>query len=182
MLDLSYKQLAPEDDVSGFNCGSEEWQREVADFLKEDALAQQEMRLNSTFLFYSGEQLVAYTTLVASNLDLEADPDRLRGLPGVSEAIGGGRRVFPAVLIAQFGVAAGLQRKGYGKQLLEWAIGHVADLGVGVRFLTLHVHRDNQQGRRFWDSQGFVRSTNRSGSTALFLWYDLLITSAVESE
>ncbi len=171
---FSYKQLAPEDDVSAFNCGDEEWHREVADFLKEDALEQQRSGLNKTFLFYEDSRLIGYTSLLTSSLQLTADEDRLRELPGITEAVGGGRKSFPAVLVGQFAVAADQQGRGRGSTMMLWVKGHVLGLEVGTRFLTLHVHTKNRQGRDFWKKQGFVKSNQASGNTALFLWHDLL--------
>jgi len=174
-LALSYKQLALEDDVSAFDCGSDEWQLEVANFLKEDALAQQDLGLNRTFLFFDEDsRLIGYTSLAASSLRLEADPSRLQELPGISEAVDGGRRAFPAVLIGQFAVAAGEQKKGYGQIIAEWVRAHALNLQVGARSLTLHVDTRNRQARNFWSSAGFVNSQD-SGSAMMFLWCDLLL-------
>ncbi len=173
---LTYKQLDSDDDISAFDCGSEEWQREVADFLREDALAQQGLGLNKTFLFYDGEDLVGYVSLLTWKLELEADADRLRSLDGLAEAADSGRRAFPALLVGQFGVSNSFQRKGYGSAILSWVRGHALELEVGVRFLVLHVERKNQQGKDFWAQQGFTNS-KVSGSQMLFMWYDLLQSS-----
>ncbi len=64
---LTMTKLSDADDLSDFSCGSLEWEKDVSDFLIEDALSQQEMGLNVTWLCHLGELLVGFTSLVASS-------------------------------------------------------------------------------------------------------------------
>ena len=161
-------KLAATDDLSAFSCGSLEWEKDVSDFLKEDALEQQEMGLNVTWLCHSGELLVGFTSLVASSVQLKEFSWKNRfGLGQVK------RSDVPCILIAQFGVNEGSQGQGIGKFMLSWVRGAAIDSSIGVKLLTLHVENKNKSGRQFWVSQGFINFPPEGGSKQSFMVYDL---------
>ena len=163
------KRIADKDEVSGFDCGEEPWHKEVSDFLTEDALDQQTLGLNTTLLFYMDESLIGFASLLASSIKLEDEPT----LSAKSGLMGIGYQEFPCVKIGQFGVDRAYQGQGIGGFMLSWVRGAVIEGAVGVRFLSLHVHRKNKQGRDFWHRSGFQRVKNLSGSKYVFMLHDL---------
>lgn len=161
-------RLSHSHDLSNFSCGSLEWEKDVSDFLKEDAFAQQELGLNVTWTCHSGVQIAGFTSLVASNIKMEESSWKSRfGLGQIT------RSYVPCVLIAQFGVDEQSQRQGIGKFMLSWIRGAAIESEIGVKFLTLHVERNNKPGRDFWESQGFINFPPGGGGTHLFMVYDL---------
>lgn len=164
----SIKRLTSDDDISGIDCGNEWWQKDVVNFLKEDALSQQANGLNTTFLFYHNNQLTGFTSLFASSLRIDDDKS-LAARPGLDV----GYKEFPCVTIGQFGVDLKYQGKGFGSQMLAWVRAEVLTASFGVRFLTLHVANANTDGRAFWKKLGFTNLPKRSGGKYTFMFYDL---------
>lgn len=164
------KRLTEQDDVQSFDCGSSEWETNVSDFLKEDALNDQKLGLNVTWLCLENDKLVGYTSLVASTLTLKESPDWMVRF-GLSQIK---RRDVPCVLVAQFGVSSSVQRQGIGSFMLSSIRGAAIEAVFGVKLLTLHVDRKNIVGRIFWESQKFINFPPSGGKKQLFMVYDLL--------
>ncbi len=168
-----FKRLSEEDDVQSFHCGSDPWQTEVSDFFKDDALTQQVQGLNVTWLCYSDtHELKGFVSLVASSIRFGySDEMRANDLEQVDY------EHFPCVLLGQFGVELDAQGQGRGKFMLSWVIGMVTELDIGVRYLTVHVERDNSTGFGFWEKQGFgISKIIREHDTLIYMAYDLYST------
>lgn len=166
---LTMTKLSATDDLSDFSCGSLEWEKDVSDFLKEDALSQQEMGLNVTWLCHSDARLVGFTSLVASNVQLKKEPAWKERF-GLGQI---GRTDVPCILVAQFGVDVGSQGQGIGKFMLSWVRGAAIVSSVGVKLLTLHVDNKNKPAREFWQFQGFVNFPPAGSDKQSFMVYDL---------
>ncbi len=170
MIPTSFlKRLTAEDDVQSFDCGSDEWGINVSDFLKEDALNEQKMGLNVTWLCREGGKLVGYTSLVSSALTLKEYPDWMVRL-GLSQIR---RKDVPCVLVARFGVCITAQRRGIGSFMLSSVRGAAIKSKFGVKLLTLHVDRKNVAGRSFWESHAFINFPPAGSDKQLFLVHDL---------
>ena len=163
------KRLTEDDDLQSFDCGFNEWDINVSDFLKEDALDQQKLGLNVTWLCQENGKLVGYTSLVASTLTLEESPDWMVRF-GLSQIQ---RTNVPCILVAQFGVTSSAQRQGIGSFMLSSIRGAAIESNFGVKLLTLHVDRRNIAGRGFWDSQEFINFPPAGTNRHLFMVYDL---------
>lgn len=173
MSKITYKKLSKDDDVHSFDCGSNEWEIEVSDFLIEDALNQQAMGLNVTWLFYRDDELVAYTSLISSDLTLEDTSESTptwKSLLGLSEIE---REDVPCILVGQCGVSKKFHRQRIGRYVISWICGSAFKSYYGVKLLTLHVDRKNKKGREFWKSQGFVNFPPSGGGKQLFMVFDL---------
>ncbi|MHB8513925.1 MAG: GNAT family N-acetyltransferase [Dehalococcoidia bacterium] len=163
---LAYAYLTEEllRDFAAFSCGDEEWQRDLREFLLEDALQQSQGRFSVTFVFYteSGEP-AGFATLAAAQVSR-------------SDA-GLGRRapypVVPAVLIGRLGIDVTQQGKGYGQQIMalirEWSM----SLPVGCRVLALQVDVRNEGAIRFYERDGFTKAPIEVQRTMQWMFYDL---------
>ncbi|MHB8105206.1 MAG: GNAT family N-acetyltransferase [Dehalococcoidales bacterium] len=171
MNTLSYtiKKLGTNDSVRSFSCGRSEWDKDINDFLIDDALNQQNQGFNVTWLCLKGTQIVGYTSLVSSTLKIE-ESSRWKEAFNIGEIK---RDHIPCGLIAQFGIATDFQRQGIGNYLLSFIRGAAIASGFGIKLLTLHVHRGNEVGRLFWESMGFVIFKPASGDKYQFMIHDL---------
>jgi len=167
-----FKILSEEGVVSSFSCGDEWWQADVSNFLKEDALHQQHLGLNKTWLCYSVDEPEGFVSLTASSLRISKE-DILR--PKYTETMS--FDYFPCVLLGQFGDEENEQGQGIGKLILDWVIGLVVELDIGVRFLTVHVERVNERGLSFWTKQGFDVAQDDPRQHLIYMEYDLYSTT-----
>lgn len=160
-------RLSPQDDVSLFDCGTDKWDTDVAEFLRDDALRQQQMGLNVTWLCRLDGKLVGYVSLVASRVELKTLLDWITYLR-LSEVP---LKYVPCMLIGRFAVDSSAQRQGVGKFMLSFARGAALKSNLGMRLATLNVDKLNDKGFQFWISQGFI--TAQEGSDSRFMVYDL---------
>jgi GNAT superfamily N-acetyltransferase len=165
----SLRQLNGKDDVGSFTCGINEWDTDVADFLKEDAYTQQKMGLNVTWLCLKDSELVGYTSLVASTLRIDKTSP-WKTILNIGQIK---REYVPCGLIAQFGVARDFQGQGVGSFMLSFIRGAALESEFGIKLLTLHVHDGNIAGRNFWESTGFQVFEPASGNKYKFMVHDL---------
>ncbi len=172
----SFKRLSEEDDVQAFDCGTDKWDTDIAEFLRDDALKQQKMGLNITWLCRLDGKLVGYVSLVASRFELKNLLDWIAhfGLSEVQRKL----KYVPCMMIGRFAVDSSVQRKGVGKHMLSFARGAALKSGLGMRFATIDVDKCNDRGFQFWVSQGFIKV--QEGSDSRFMVYDLHGEQAIE--
>jgi len=171
---MYFKKLSEDDDVQSFNCGANEWEKEVSNFLKEDALDQQRIGLNVTWLCYSDtHELKGYVSLIASSIRIGRG-SLWRPWLGIDHVW---FEYMPCILIGQFGVQQNEQHQGIGGFMIAWVRGALTELVMGAKFLTLHVHRENNGGLAFWKKQGFEVFRPSGGKAPIYMVYDLYSTT-----
>lgn len=173
---FTFTRLADQEQVVGFSCGTNPDEIDIAEFLADNALWQQNAGLNATTLFYAGSELAGYITLVASSLQISRGRYQTLGdeLPDVARAKDVGRTVFPTVLIGYMGVGSQFQRMGLGPKMVAYAIAETAESPIGVRMLTVDVSRTNEGAVRFWSANGFLFPDQiNEGREYLFGYLDL---------
>lgn len=171
---FEFHGIRPEHDVTRFDCGDDPWAKEVADFLKENALDDQKRGMSSTWLVFKEGELVGYTSLLAYSFSIKSWRETAtEWFTSRFSTQGIRRQVFPCVLIGQMGVSRDRQGEGIGKLMLDWILAEAVAAKIGVRFLSLHVDSKNEAAKRFWEKAGFVQLGELSGSDAKFMIYDL---------
>lgn len=124
--------------------------QEMEDFLKCEAYSEQELGMNTTFLFLddSSEKILAYISLCNDAIGLELQEREDAGIIYGSA---------PALKIARLAVDVSVMRQGIGKQLIEFAA-YQAQLirnHSGIFFITLDCYEHRVS---FYESVGFVQN------------------------
>ena len=105
---------------------------ELNDFLKNNALKDQENLTSRTYLCFWKRNLTGFITLVADTLEVQAvnDIDRVDDYP---------YRRYPCVKIARLAVDRKFEKRGIGRFLLLASIGKVLSIcdKIGCRFITV---------------------------------------------
>ncbi|PIN74191.1 hypothetical protein COV20_01080 [Candidatus Woesearchaeota archaeon CG10_big_fil_rev_8_21_14_0_10_45_16] len=175
-MDVEPEKFNPEDirieimnqnyDVSGFNS----YEKELVDFLREDALENQEQRLSVTFLWYYKDHLVSYVTVLNDKINLEGDLKEFFREKGIHY------KSLPALKIGRLCVDDRYLRRGLGRLMILSVI-NVAD-GInknkaGCRFITLDAKRNSDKKRdsiHFYKKMGFGTLKERmKGTTPMYL-------------
>lgn len=105
---------------------------ELNDFLKNDALRDQENMISRTYLCFWTEKLVGFITLLADTLEVQAVHE--------NDGVDGYRYYkYPAIKIGRIAVDRVFERKGIGRFLLLAAIGKAIAISneIGCRYITL---------------------------------------------
>ncbi len=129
-------------DLANFNCGDDELNR----FLQEEALNEQEQKLNKTVLLYYKGELAAYCSLCADSIRLSDSEMQDDGLP---------RSVAPAIKIARLARDRSFKEMGFGRFLIKYAVILTNDLtdSMGMRYITVDAYPGKLD---FYRSVGFV--------------------------
>lgn len=162
-----------------FSCGD----KEIDDFLVEDALEQAKSQMNETTLFFDddGSEPVAYVTLLADTIDKRKWRDEKELPKGLGEVPYG---KWPAVLIGRLGVSKNLQRKDskYGTQVFNYVLGMTAEVAIGIRFITVDSY---ESARGFYEKLGFQPtpgSKRKEDGGTLNMFYDVVASGEVPED
>ncbi|MDP3105281.1 MAG: GNAT family N-acetyltransferase [Candidatus Methanoperedens sp.] len=124
--DLHIVSLTNRHELNSFNCKSDD----LNDFLKTDALVDQEDMVTKTYLCYWKEKIVGFFSILADTIEVKAIDD-VDGVKGYSYP------KYPGIKIARLAVDSEFERRDVGTFLIKAAIGaamSVSDI-IGCRYL-----------------------------------------------
>jgi GNAT superfamily N-acetyltransferase len=146
------------------------YEKELVDFLREDALKNQEQRLSVTFLWFHGGKLVSYITLLNDKINLEGDLKEFFKEKGIHY------KSLPALKIGRLCVDDLFLKRGLGKMMILTAIkiaNEISKTRSGCRFVTLDAKRNRSPERDplfFYQKMGFqMMQEKKIGPTPMYL-------------
>jgi GNAT superfamily N-acetyltransferase len=120
---------------------------ELNEFLKNDALKEQQLLLSRTHLCLHKDRIAGFITLSADSIRI--DKDKLDPGQVIDDCE---YPAYPCILIARLAVDKRLQARGVGSYLLSLAIGFALDGPLGCRYLSVDP-KENAVG--FYEKVGF---------------------------
>ena len=121
--------------------------KDMEDFLKNEALQEQELQTSKTHLLLDDDEkfIIAYISLCSDAIKLEFDEREEENIPYITA---------PAIKIARLAVSTNEQGRGYGRNLIEYAAYIATQISelCGVTFLTLDCY---EHRRNFYTHFGF---------------------------
>jgi GNAT superfamily N-acetyltransferase len=131
--DLHIESLTNRHNPNSFNCKSDD----LNDFLKTDALKDQEVMVSKTYLCYWKEKIVGFFSILSDTIEVKAiDDDSVKDYPYAK---------YPGIKIARLAVDREFERRDVGTFLVLAAIGaamSVSDI-IGCRYLTVDSKTDS---------------------------------------
>ncbi|MDY0387784.1 MAG: GNAT family N-acetyltransferase [Methanolobus sp.] len=156
---FSISPLSERNDVLSFCCQN----KDLNDFLKNDALGNQEQLISKTYVCYYQKDFAGYFTLTTDTMKVKYidDSDCVDGFPYSR---------YPAVKIARLATDKRFEGRGIGSYMLFAAIGlaqRVADL-TGCRYITVD---SKPESIGFYTKYGFkiVKTSLKKDYTSLYL-------------
>jgi len=145
--ELSIEPLSARFNLSPFDSGDED----LNEFLKQDALGEQQILLNKTHICFCRDRVAGYIALVADSVRVDRlDDDECSDISKYP--------IYPCLLIARLAVDKRLHGRGLGTYLLLFAIGTALDGPIGCRYLEVDPKDD---AVKFYEDFGF-RSLKKS--------------------
>ena len=145
------------------------YEKELVDFLLEDALVNQKSQISATYLWFldTGE-LVGYITLLNDRINLEGNLKEVFRDKGIEY------HSLPALKIGRLCVDDRFLRRGVGTMMIDFAIKvayHIFDKYSGCRFIVLDAKRNQENDPiHFYKKQGFqVLKERKKGVTPMYL-------------
>ncbi|MDO5831944.1 MAG: GNAT family N-acetyltransferase [Methanobrevibacter sp.] len=123
-----YEKLTKSHDLSNFSCGV----KDLDAFLKEDALIQQEKKLNVTYLAIRKNEILGFISISADNIRCRDINKKLKSIyPN-----------YPAVKIGRFGVSEKYQGIGLGSDILETIQKIIIKMSkkLGISYITIDAY------------------------------------------
>ena len=110
-----FETLTKEHDLSDFECESED----LNDFLKNDALKQQEEKLNLTKLIICDEEIIGFVSMLTDSMKInilrdKTEKEKIKDKLNISE-----NNRLPSIKIGRFAIDKKYAGKGLGTQILR---------------------------------------------------------------
>lgn len=125
--------------IALFDSGDED----LNDYLKNDALREQDMLLSKTHLCFYRDKVAGFITLAADSIRL--DKDKLNESQIIDSC---DYPAYPSILIARLASDKRLHGRGVGSYLLGLAIGFALDGPLGCRFLAVDPKQPKESSRK----------------------------------
>lgn len=146
------------------------YEKELVDFLLEDALDNQNKQISVTFLWFikSTDELIGYITLLTDRINLSPTLKEEFRKKGVEY------KALPAMKIGRVCVDDNHLRKGVGNLMIQFAIHQIKQISkeCGCRFITLDAKRNPDKSKdsmRFYKRMDFEILKERSkGTTPMY--------------
>ncbi|KYC38310.1 hypothetical protein WA1_38940 [Scytonema hofmannii PCC 7110] len=135
-----------------FNCGSDEGDIQLNNYLKQYAWINHESGLSKTFVAHSSEDsknIVGYYSSSMSNIEPSGLPDNLKNtLPAYP---------IPVMLIGKLAVDQQHQSLGVGKRLLKHAIETVLLISDYIGVYAIRIDSKNEKAKKYYvEKRGFL--------------------------
>jgi len=148
--------------------------KELEDFLKENALKEQEVDFSRTYLFFHGEVLAGYVTILmdAQKVDYNRQSDPLIKLKGKTNQ---GYKSVPALKIGRLCVCDRYNTQlensdfsGLGKIIFSAVLSLAIELSkkAGCRLITTHAKKSTK-AYKWYEKLGFLYSFNKEKTEEL---------------
>ena len=163
---INLRKIKQEDNLNAFTS----YEQDLVEFLREDALTNQQKGISVTFLFHYNNNLVSYITLLIDRIDLKGN---LRSFYKDKEIT---YSSLPALKIGRLCVDNNHLRKGLGRYMVRIAIilaKKIMNNIAGCRFLTVDA-KNNDSVLRFYKKCGFKILRNNKNTISLYADLKLL--------
>ena len=131
---IQVKKLCYRTDISKIDCTDEKGKdaQGIQEFLNEHVMKHQRSNLGTTYVVFYEKKLVGFITVAASMIHKGSVNQIKRPDTRVTP-------VYPAVIIAYFGVHKPYQDKGFGQFIVQWSIGLARTVSkkIGIRYMVL---------------------------------------------
>jgi ribosomal protein S18 acetylase RimI-like enzyme len=142
---------------------------DLSNFLVDDALNNQNIKISKTYLAFKNENLVGYITLLNDSIHLEGDLKQIFREKGVHY------KSLPALKIGRLAVVEDFQRQGIGSELISFSIVISSKLNEysACRFIVLDAKRNMDNGKNplhFYKKIGFrILKEREKGTIPMYL-------------
>lgn len=154
--------------LADFDCCSDgaprqEWHDDLDGYIRENALADTERGISTTWVFYDASEPFAYVSLSVDSIKIESGP-------------AGPLTSAPVLLIGRLAVNKTHQCQKYGTAIIAWAIRRAREIRqrVGCRFVALHVHQTNVDAMRLYTELDFFEPEMDVLPADRLMLYDLI--------
>ena len=132
-----FEILSSKHDLSNFKCASDD----LNDFIKNDALRQQEMNLNITQLAICDGEIIGFVSILTDTIKIKTIEDKSLKEEMKNELnVVGEDNTLPAIKIGRFAIDEKYAQKGLGSFIFRnvlLSILHLSKTKVGLRFITV---------------------------------------------
>lgn len=166
IFDYHYEKLNQHHDLSKFSCGVED----LDEFLKEDALKQQEQNLNVTYLAIHESEIIGYVSILADKIECKQ----------IDNTIESKYKNYPAIKIGRLAVNEKYKGLGIGNEILASICELIKEISeeIGVSFITVDAYfnarsfyqKNSFAQKRIHNPKKLKRKAQRDPTTSIFMY------------
>lgn len=135
-----FEILSKKHDLTNFKCESDD----LNDFLKNDALRQQDLNINITQLVICDGEIIGFVSILSDVLKIKSlDNKSLKEKMKSELNVMGEKNVLPAVKIGRFAIDEKYANKGLGSCIFRNVLLNILQLSktkLGIRFVTVEAY------------------------------------------
>lgn len=161
-----YEKLDKHHDLSNFSCGV----KDLDEFLKEDALKQQEQNLSVTYLAIHDDDILGYVSILADKIECGK----------IDKTIETKYKFYPAVKIGRLAVDERYKGIGIGNEILASTCAFIKDISkeLGISFITVDAlckarkfySKNSFKQKRIHNPKKLKRRANLDETTSIFMY------------
>ena len=161
-----YEKLSSKHDLSNFTCGVDD----LDEFLKCDALDQQNQNLNVTYLAVHKNEILGYVSISADKIECKK----------INKKIEVKYPFYPSVKICRLAVNQKYKGIGLGNEILASICGLIKNLSkeLGVKFITVDAYlnayefykKNSFTPKRIHNIKKLERKAKRNETTSIFMY------------
>jgi len=156
-------------DITGFAS----YEQDLVDFLRDDALDNQEQNLSVTFLWYYNHRLVSYVTLLTDRITLSGELQNYFREKGVTY------KSLPALKVGRLCVDDEFRGRGLGTLMLRFTVQIAKEINqskAGCRFITVDAKKNSDPALdsiKFYQKLPFKIMGEDTTAKITFMYLDL---------
>lgn len=164
-----YEKLNKKHDLSRFSCGV----KDLDDFLKDDALDQQEKNLNVTYLAIHEDEIIGYASLLADKIECKK----------IDKSLKTEYKDYPAIKIGRLAVDEKYKGLGIGNEILASICRLIEEISkeIGVSFITIDAYcnarkfylKNSFTQKRIHNPEKLKRKAQRDETTSIFMYKNI---------
>lgn len=134
-----FQPLTVEHVLTDFECSS----KDLTEFLRNDALTQQELYLNSTNLIMCKDKIIGFVSLLTDTFKIgNIQDEKLKKIIKKELNLIGNKNIVPAVKIGRFAIDKKYAGKGLGNHIFKNVLMNIINIKetVGFRYITIDAY------------------------------------------
>lgn len=160
--EIKVQKLSRLHKTDSFDCGD----KDINDFLKNDALIYQEKKLAVTFIFSYRDEMIGFFCCSGDCVRLKEKEKKCDNLSGKNFS------EIPAMKIGRLAIDKRFQKQGIGAFILKWAIGYVEFYShhLGIRYVTVDAYSHKVD---WYESHSFAQNLSYRKRKYVSMRFDL---------
>ncbi len=155
-LKETFIKLKDKTNIKPFDCGSEDYQIDLTNFLFDNAKLYQKEKMGTTYILENSKHTIAFCTILNDKISMSLDERTIWNKINRNISNNKRRKSYPAIKIGSLATNTIYQKQGYGAALIDFIKEYLLSNKQfsGCRFITVDAS-NNEKTISFYKNYGF---------------------------